>query len=78
MTMAQRPTSSTRPAPGRRPQSTARREVLRAFREQVSTGVYRPPIDELAAELAFWLLCDGIRPLAGWRSLRSPLPRNPG
>lgn len=44
----------------RRPQSTARRQVLRAFREQVSTGAYRPPVDELSAELATWLLQDGI------------------
>jgi hypothetical protein len=61
----------------RRPQSTARRQVLRAFREQLSSGVYRPPVDELSAELATWLLCDGI-PLPGSRSLRSPLPRNRG
>jgi hypothetical protein len=59
--MPKRPTRMVEPrrVPGR-PQSTARREVLRAFREQVSTGVYRPPVDELSAELATWLLCDGI------------------
>ena len=59
--MAKRPkwTFETRPVPGR-PQSRARREVLRAFREQVSTGEYRPPVDELSAELARWLVLDGI------------------
>jgi len=36
--------------------------VLRAFREQLSTGDYRPPVDELSAELATWLLRDGIPP----------------
>ena len=73
--MAERLTSTIRsPRPLRRPQSTARRQVLRAFREQLSTGAYRPPVDELSAELATWLLCDGI-PLAGSRSL---LPRHPG
>jgi hypothetical protein len=73
--MAERPMRTMAPArPRPRPQSTARREVLRAFREQVSTGTYRPPVDELSAELVNWLLHDGI-PLAG---SRSPLPRNPG
>jgi hypothetical protein len=60
VTMAERATRPPRPEPGRRPQSTARREVLRAFREQVTTGVYRPPVDELSAELVTWLLYDGI------------------
>jgi hypothetical protein len=78
VTMPERPTRTLNPrrVPGR-PQSTARREVLRAFREQVSTGAYRPPVAELSAELATWLLHDGIPP-AGSRSARSPLPRNPG
>jgi hypothetical protein len=59
--MAKRPTRTleSRPVPGR-PQSTARRKVLRAFREQVITGVYTPPVDELSAELARWLMLDGI------------------
>ena len=59
--MAKRPSRTFEPrtVPGR-PQSTARREVLRAFREQVSTGAYRPPVDELSAELARWLMLDGI------------------
>ena len=64
--MAQRPTSATSPAAVAdrppRPRSSARHEVLRAFREQLSTGDYRPPVDELSAELATWLLCDGIPP----------------
>lgn len=59
MTMAKHSTRTTRPGPRRRPQSSARRQVLQAFREQVSTGAYRPPVDELSAELATWILCDG-------------------
>lgn len=69
--MAERPTRTKAPArPRPRPQSPARREVLRAFREQVSTGTYRPPVDELSAELVNWLL-----QLSG---SRSPLPRDRG
>ena len=48
------------PAAPRRPASAARRQVLRAFRDQVRTGDYHPPVDELSAELVTWLLYDGI------------------
>jgi hypothetical protein len=79
VTISERPLKPQRPvhpAAPRRHASAARRQVLRAFRDQVLSGEYRPPIDELSAELAGWLLNDGI-PLSGSRSLRSPLPRNP-
>jgi hypothetical protein len=65
VTMASRPTrsSESRAVPGRA-RSTARRELVRTFREHVSTGAYRPPVDELSAELARWLVHDGIAPAA--------------
>ena len=52
------------PATPRRGKSVARQKVLRAFRDQVRSGEYHPPIDELSAELADWLLNDGIPPAA--------------
>jgi hypothetical protein len=55
-----KPQRPIHPAAPRRHASAARREVLRAFRAQVLSGEYHPPIDELSAELAGWLLNDGI------------------
>jgi hypothetical protein len=44
----------------RRPATPARREVVRAFRDQVASGTYEPPVDAVSAALAAWLLCDGL------------------
>jgi hypothetical protein len=49
----------------RRPATPARREVVRAFREQVASGTYEPPVDAVSAALAAWLLCDGLPDLEG-------------
>jgi hypothetical protein len=51
--------------PPRRPATPARREVVRAFRDQVASGTYEPPVDALSAQLAAWLLCDGLPDLEG-------------
>ena len=49
----------------RRPATPARREVVQAFRERVASGTYEPPVDALSAQLAAWLLCDGLPDLEG-------------
>lgn len=51
--------------PPRRPVTPARREVVRAFRDRVASGTYEPPVDALSAQLAAWLLCDGLPDLEG-------------
>ncbi len=51
--------------PSQRPPTPARREVVRAFRDQLASGAYQPPVDALSAELAAWLLCDGLPDLEG-------------
>lgn len=61
-----KPQRPAHPAAPRRRSSAARRRVLREFRAQVRSGEYRPPIDEVSAALAGWLLNDGI-PEAAYR-----------
>ncbi|MGH9033321.1 MAG: hypothetical protein ACRDY4_03255 [Acidimicrobiia bacterium] len=73
--MADRPTTTATATPAvqaaagaaahHRPATPARREVVRAFREQVASGTYQPPVDAVSAELAAWLLCDGLADLEG-------------
>lgn len=48
------------PSPRHRPRTPARRAVLRELRDQVDSGAYEPPVDALSAELAAWLLGDGL------------------
>jgi len=59
------PGAASASIPPRRPPTPARREVVRAFRDQVASGTYQPPVDALSAQLAAWLLCDGLPDLEG-------------
>jgi hypothetical protein len=52
--------AAPRRRPGVRERSAARREVLVEFRAQVRAGTYRPSVDDVASELALWLLHDGM------------------
>jgi hypothetical protein len=48
------------PIEHQRPTTPARREVVRAFRDEVASGTYQPSVDAVSATLAAWLLCDGL------------------
>jgi Anti-sigma-28 factor, FlgM len=43
---------------GQSRRSPERREVVRALRDQVADGSYQPPVDDVAAALAQWLVRD--------------------